>query len=195
MADIFVSYTSSDRDWAFWIGQELQRLKHHPRVHEWEIPAGGDVPKWMEERLQAADRVLCVISAGYLTKDYSGWERRSAQWAAASKRPNFMLPVFVEDCEAPVAIAHIKRCKLFGLGENDARSTLEAYLAEAKPPEGPVRFPGKATSAPISLSPAEAVPFPGGKFALSFARRRTTTPMNRPCVSNTGAPIAPPVRM
>jgi tetratricopeptide (TPR) repeat protein len=167
VADIFVSYTSSDRDWAFWIGQELQRLKHHPRVHEWEIPAGGDVPKWMEERLQAADRVLCVISAEYLTKDYSGWERRSAQWAAASKRPNFMLPVFVEDCEAPVAIAHIKRCKLFGLGENDARSTLEAYLAEAKPPEGPVRFPGKATSAPISLAPAEAVPFPGGKFALS----------------------------
>ena len=28
MADIFVSYTSSDRDWAFWIGQELEKLGH-----------------------------------------------------------------------------------------------------------------------------------------------------------------------
>ena len=134
MADIFISYTSSDRDWAFWIGKELERLQHQPRIHEWEIEAGDDVPAWMEERLQKADRVLCVISAEYLTKDYSGWERRSAQWAAASKRPKFMLPVFVEDCEAPVAMAHIKRCKLFGLGEEDARSTLETYLAQAKPP-------------------------------------------------------------
>jgi hypothetical protein len=31
VADIFVSYTSSDRDWAFWIGQELEKLGHAPR--------------------------------------------------------------------------------------------------------------------------------------------------------------------
>ena len=42
MADIFVSYTSSDREWAFWIGQELDKLGHKPRIHEWEIEAGGD---------------------------------------------------------------------------------------------------------------------------------------------------------
>ena len=41
MADIFVNYTSSDRDWAFWIGQELEKLGHSPHIHEWEIPAGG----------------------------------------------------------------------------------------------------------------------------------------------------------
>jgi hypothetical protein len=78
VADIFVSYTSSDRNWAHWIGLELFRLAHQPRIHEWEIDAGGDVPKWMEERLQATHRVLCVVSAEYLSKDYSGWERRSA---------------------------------------------------------------------------------------------------------------------
>ena len=42
MADIFVSYTSNDRDWAFWIGQELEKLGHAPRIHEWEISAGGE---------------------------------------------------------------------------------------------------------------------------------------------------------
>jgi hypothetical protein len=84
MADIFVSYTSSDSEWAFWIGQELTRLNHRPRIHEWEIQAGGDIPAWIEQRLEQTDRVLCVVSADYLTKDFSGWERRSAQWAAAS---------------------------------------------------------------------------------------------------------------
>ena len=37
VADIFVSYTSSDRDWAFWIAKELEALGHTPHVHEWEI--------------------------------------------------------------------------------------------------------------------------------------------------------------
>ena len=165
MADIFVSYTSSDRDWAFWIGQELVRLKHSPRIHEWEIQAGGDIPAWMEKRLQKADCVLCVFSAAYLTKDFSNWERRSAHWAAASTRPNFMLPVFVEDLDPPVALAHIKRCGLYGLGENDARARLEAYLAQAKPPATPVRFPGGAKAPPAPAKQAQTTPFPGAKFA------------------------------
>jgi tetratricopeptide (TPR) repeat protein len=167
VADIFVSYTSSDREWAFWIGQELTRLSHQPRIHEWEIQAGGDIPAWMEQRLQQAHRVLCVVSAEYLTKDYSGWERRSAQSAAASKRPNFMLPVFVEDCEAPVAMAHIKRCALFDLSEDDARARLEAYLAEARPRSGPMPFPGEAKTPKGRPAHPETVAFPGKKFALS----------------------------
>src|ERR1700694_3631119 len=63
MADIFVSFTSSDRMWAFWIGQELERLGHVPRIHEWEIQAGGDIPKWMEESLETADHCLLVVNS------------------------------------------------------------------------------------------------------------------------------------
>jgi hypothetical protein len=40
MADIFVSYTASDRDWAFWIAKELEALGHAPHIHEWEIKSG-----------------------------------------------------------------------------------------------------------------------------------------------------------
>ena len=51
VADIFVSYTSSDREWSFWIGQELEKLGYTAHIHEWEISAGGDIAGWMEERL------------------------------------------------------------------------------------------------------------------------------------------------
>jgi hypothetical protein len=34
VAEIFVSYTSSDRDWAAWIGHELIALGHTPHIHE-----------------------------------------------------------------------------------------------------------------------------------------------------------------
>jgi tetratricopeptide (TPR) repeat protein len=149
VADIFVSYTGSDRDWAFWIGHELTALGHTPRIHEWEIGAGGDIMTWMDERLEAADHVLCVVSEKYLEAPYSSWERRSAQWAAVD-RPNLALPVFVEPCKAPPLFATLKRCDLYDLVEEEARARLSAFLAPAgKPPPRP--FPGRK------------MPFPGGK--------------------------------
>ena len=148
MADIFVSYTSSDRDWAFWIGQQLERLGHVAHIHEWEIDAGGNIPAWMQERQDKADHTLCVISNAYLSRPYSSWELQAAQWAAASDRPNFMLPVFVEDCKAPTMLAPFKRCDLFGLNEDEARERLEAYLKPAAKPSESARFPGGAPASP-----------------------------------------------
>jgi hypothetical protein len=114
MADIFVSYTSSDRDWAFWIGQQLEKLGHTAHVHEWEIAGGGDIFAWMEDHHDEASHVLCVVSEAYLKAPYSALERRAAQWAAVNKRPNFALPVFIEPCKAPTLLAVLKRCDLHG---------------------------------------------------------------------------------
>src|SRR6516162_5511217 len=163
MADIFISYTSSDRDWAFWIGHELQALGHTPRIHEWEIPAGGDIAAWMEERHDAADHILCIVSSVYLTKPYSAWERRAAQWAAVTDRPNFAVPILVEACEAPTLFAHLKRCDLYGLSERDARARLKTFL---DPPAKPSRgiFPGGVE---VLSGMASAPPSFPGRAALS----------------------------
>ena len=175
MADIFVSYTSSDRGWAFWIGQQLERLGHTPHLHDWEISAGGDIAEWMEARHDKADNVLLVVSEAYLTKGYSKWERLAAQWAAR-ERPNFALPVLIEDCKLPTLLAHIKRCELYGINkEEHAREWLDNYLRPATKPIKPVAFPPRAKGAEASLppakgaqaSPAAVAPFPGGKRALS----------------------------
>jgi tetratricopeptide (TPR) repeat protein len=164
VADFFISYTSSDRDWAFWIGHELEALGRTPHIHDWELPGGGDILAWMEKRHDAADRVLCVVSAKYLKAAYSNWERRAAQWAAAKDRPNFVLPVFVERCEVPTLFAHLKRCDLHGVKEDEARARLKAFLeTPGKPPRGP--FPGDARSS-TGPATAPAPPFPG-KIALS----------------------------
>jgi len=147
VADIFVSYTSKDRDWAFWIGQELENLGHIPRLHEWEISAGGDISRWMEERHHSADHVLCVVSAAYLSAPYSSWERRAAQWAATTGRPGFLIPVFVEPCEPPTLFAPLKRCDLHGLNEGDARSIFANFLKPASKPSRPILFPRAPPSA------------------------------------------------
>jgi hypothetical protein len=86
MADIFVSYTSSDRDWAFWVAKELKTLGHVPHVHEWEIKGSDDIYGWMGQHLDAADHVLGVISDDYLKAPYSTLERHAALWRTAKER-------------------------------------------------------------------------------------------------------------
>ena len=96
MADIFVSYTSSDRKWAEWIGMELEELGHTAHVHEWEVPAGGNVVRWMKKRFERAHHTLCVVSASYLTTHYSalGASSRCNGQRRLASDSNFSLPMF-----------------------------------------------------------------------------------------------------
>jgi hypothetical protein len=94
VADIFISYTSAERDWAFWIARTLETLGHTPNVHDWEIQGSSDIYAWMEQRHDAADHVLCVVSDEYLRAPYATLERNAALWQAAS-RPGFELFVVV----------------------------------------------------------------------------------------------------
>jgi tetratricopeptide (TPR) repeat protein len=169
VADIFISYTSADSDWAKWLAKELESLGHTPHVHEWEIAGGGDIAAWMEERHHNADHILCVVSEAYLTAPYSSWERRTAQWAAATTRPNFALPVFIESCEPPTLLASVKRCDLYGLSEAEARAQFAAFLTPAARPSGPMAFPGAKKVKKIGRKPSVSPPvaFPGKASAIS----------------------------
>jgi hypothetical protein len=142
VADIFISYTSTDRDWAFWIAKQLEPLGHTPHIHEWEIKGGDDIYGWMERHHDAADHVLCVVSDDYLKAPYSTLERNAALWQAASKRPGFVLFVAVKSCRLPTLSDHIRRCELFGMPEEAARLRFREFMAKRTAPET-VAFPGK----------------------------------------------------
>lgn len=153
MADIFISYTSSDRDWAHWIGGELTAMGHTPHVHEWEIAAGDDIYAWMEKRHDAADHVLCVVSDEYLKAPYSTLERNAALWQAASSRPGFVIFVVVKPCRLPTLTDHIRRCELFGIDRDEARRRLTDFMAAREVPKGFV-FPGQVyalSNVPVRL--------------------------------------------
>jgi hypothetical protein len=167
VADIFFSYTVSDREWAFWVGQELHQLGHTVHLHDWEIRGGDDIMAWMEARHHGADHILCIVSRSYLGKPFSSLERRAAQWAAAKDRKNFLLPVFVEVCEAPTLLAPLKRCDLYGVTEYEARERLKSFIEPAGRPLHRVPFPGEAkVSSAVALA-SPSPPFPGRAAGLS----------------------------
>jgi tetratricopeptide (TPR) repeat protein len=142
MADFFISYTSTDRDWAQWIGRELTALAHTPHIHEWEVKGGDDIYAWMEARHDAADHVLCVVSDEYLKAPYSTLERNAALWQAAKNRTSFVLFVVVKSCRLPTLIDHIRRCELFGVPEEAARTRFREFMSTREAPQT-AAFPGK----------------------------------------------------
>ena len=161
VAKVFISYTSKDRRWAFWIAEALGTLGHVAHVHEWELPPGGNIARWMRERLDESDHMAAVVSAEYFTKVYSGWELDSALWETVGAAANFVLPLFVEPCEAPKLTKIFKRCDLYGVGEDEARARLKDYLASGVRPPGPFLFPGRP--APPGSSSVASAPFPGAR--------------------------------
>jgi hypothetical protein len=80
LAKIFISYTTRDRAWAHWIGVTLRDNGFEPIVHEWEVGAGENIPRWMDERIKAADRLLGVFTDEYVQAVFSSAER----WARAT---------------------------------------------------------------------------------------------------------------
>ncbi len=166
---IFVSYTSSDRDWALWIGWHLGEAGHEPFVHEWEIGAGENIPRWMEDRLTQAERLLGVFSDAYCKALYSQSERWAAYWQDPGGRIGFLVPIEVKKVTKwPVFVEPLKRLSLIGLKDVDARNRLLEFLNPPKPPTEEPAFPGAANDETEASSPFAAGGDPIGSAPPPF---------------------------
>ena len=147
---IFVSYTSTDRRWAHWIAWQLREAGHEPFVHEWEIGAGENIPRWMEERIDQADHLIGVFSDTYCKAIFSRSERWAAYWDDPEGRVGFLIPIeVVKVTKWPRLVNPLNRLSLTGLNESDAADRLKAFLEPRKPPSEKPVFPG------ISANPSE----------------------------------------
>jgi hypothetical protein len=142
VADIFISYTSSDRDWAFWIAKELEAFGHTPHVHEWEIIGGDDICAWMERDTTPPTTWLCVVSDEYLkaSKFYSQLERRAALWQAAGNRPGLRcsLSSAHANCRRSATTSAAASC----LACRKGRHAFREFMARPAPPDS-ATLPGR----------------------------------------------------
>jgi hypothetical protein len=109
----------------------------------------------MEQRHDAADHVVCVVSDDYLKAPYSTLERNAALWQAVAKRPGFVLLVSVKPCRLPTLVDHHRRCELFGISEEEARVRFHKFMERREA--------------------LEIMPFPGQEFAVSNIPIRVPT--------------------
>jgi TIR domain len=95
--DFFVSYASTDQDWATWIAQQLIAAGYTVEVDVWNWAAGMDVIAATQQAMDRAARVLEVWSPSFFRRTWAQMEHR-ASFAATQTEPGLVLPVLVRPC-------------------------------------------------------------------------------------------------
>lgn len=100
----------------FWCHGE--ETGHEVAVHDWEIPAGGNAPLWMNTKLAWADRLIAVISPDYLPARHSPMEWSSQIWDDPDGTKGSVIPVIVRPTsKIPPLLKDLSRIDLTNCSE------------------------------------------------------------------------------
>jgi hypothetical protein len=147
----FISFNSADRTKAHWIAWILKEAGHEVAVHDWEIPAGGNAPLWMNTKLAWADRLIAVISPDYVPARYSPIEWASKIWNDPDGTKGSVIPVIVRPTsKIPPLLVDLSRIDLTNCSEAEARHRLIKGVDMPAPPERKPAFARIAGEAPDS---------------------------------------------
>ena len=132
----FISFNSADQTKAHWIAWTLREAGHEVAVHDWEIPAGGNAPLWMNNKLAWADRLIAVISPDYLPTRYSPMEWASQIWNDPDGTKGSVVPVVVRPTpKIPPLLDGLSRIDLTNCSEAEAKQRLIKGVDMPAPPE------------------------------------------------------------
>jgi hypothetical protein len=147
----FISFNSADRTKAHWIAWSLKQAGHGVAVHDWEIPAGGNAPLWMNNRLAWADRLIAVISPDYVPARYSPMEWASQIWNDPDGTKGSVIPVIVRPTsKMPPLLKGLSRIDLTNCSEAEAKRRLIEGVDMPAPPQRKPAFEKVEGEAPDS---------------------------------------------
>ena len=156
--DFFISYASTDKPWAEWIGWTLEERGYSVRLQAWDFAAGSNFVLEMQRAAEEASKTIAVLSPAYLKSAFAApeWAARFAEDPKSSERS--LLPVRVRECEARGLLKAVVHIDLVGLEETEARQQLLDGLRgrRGKPSKKPL-FPGGGQTEHLKAHPT----FPG----------------------------------
>jgi hypothetical protein len=147
----FISFNSADQTKAHWIAWTLKEVGHEVAVHDWEIPAGGNAPLWMNAKLAWADRLIAVISPDYVPTRYSPMEWASQIWNDPDGTKGAVIPVLVRPTSRlPPLLNGLSRIDLTNCSEAAAKRRLITGVDMPAPPQRKPAFEMVQGEAPDS---------------------------------------------
>ncbi|SQD97891.1 conserved hypothetical protein [Parafrankia sp. Ea1.12] len=211
--DFLLSYAASDRAWAEWVAWQLESANYRVLIKAWDSVPGSNWSSHIQAGIVGSRRTILVLSAAYLRclDDAPEWQAAIAANPSGSDRR--LLPVRVEECEAPGLLARLAPIDLFDVSPESARDTLlqlvrHALDGRAKPtaePAFPRQTPAASAARPapafptITPRPAGArspasVPNPADLLSRTDRPDRFVTPVPNPAVRDAGVSTSPPAR-
>ena len=154
--DFFISYRSSDREWAEWIAAELQVAGLSVEIQAWHFREGKPIAKQINDALAGTRATLAVLSPGYLTSEWCEEEWQAAISLQKNGRDHRLLPVRIEAGEFPPLLLSRSWVELVGLDESTARQRLvQAARDDDRRPATKPPFP---ESRQLATKPSNSTP-------------------------------------
>src|SRR5829696_2446000 len=140
--DFFVSYTGADREWAVWIGWQLNAAGYSEVLQAWDFRTGTNFDENMNRALEQTSRTIAVLSPAYLRSAYGRDEWTAAFVHDQAGQPRLLM-VRVEEADPPPLLRPWVYVDLVGLDPDRAREALVAGVRqEAARPTAEPQFPG-----------------------------------------------------
>lgn len=111
--DVFISFNSSDRQWAARLAAELRQRRfggRHFRVFfsEDAVPPGGAIPQASFKAVAASQHFVPIVSPGWLRSEWCQGELSAALMSDPSGSKHRVIPVLLKDWDASPSIGHLR---------------------------------------------------------------------------------------
>lgn len=157
MADFFISYNKDDAAWAQWIAWQVEALGYRVVIQAWDFLPGQDFAWRMDQAVRDSERLLAVLSPGWLASQHASAEWRDYYRRDPASERALILPMRVRPCEVGGLLGGHVYVDLFDAAEPVARSRLlDAVRAVLPVPAG-----GPAPADPRRRKPMAPPPYPG----------------------------------
>src|SRR6266446_2060793 len=122
--DFYISYNSSDQNWAEWIAWQLEEAGYSTILQAWDFRPGSSFVLEMDKATKEAKRTIVVLSPHYLDAVYT-----QSEWAEAFRQDpkgewGILLPVRVKECEVRGLLSQVVYIDLVEQRESSARERL-----------------------------------------------------------------------
>lgn len=101
MGKIFVSHSSSEKQFARNLAEDLKGLGHTVWLDEHALKVGDCIIDGIQEGLENADYVVVVLSPNALRSGWVAQEWKAKFWDEVTSGKTVVLPVLIADCRIP----------------------------------------------------------------------------------------------
>ena len=123
MTDFFISYNRNDRQWAEWIGWQLEQSGSSIVIRAWDIRPGMNFAAEMK-RAAECERTVAVLSPDYLASEFAQTEWLAAFTADPRGGRQKLVPVRIRECELTGLDAPLVYIDLVGKDKEESKTAL-----------------------------------------------------------------------
>lgn len=101
MANIYISYSSNDKEFANKLFKSLEQLGHSSWLDEQKIQVGEHIPSKIQEGLKSADYLIVILSSSSVKSGWVEKEWQAKYWSEVESGKTVVFPVLIEKCDIP----------------------------------------------------------------------------------------------